>query len=94
MSKFLVGCHYNEEEISRLLEKNIGYWPVQINGNKFATGQILEKPVEVVKGRILGPLHTWAKSRDLVMVRTLDSHPKAVPWVLGKPLYVVTGPQA
>jgi hypothetical protein len=28
------------------------------------------------------------------MVRTLDSHPKAVPWVLGKPLYVVTGPQA
>jgi hypothetical protein len=34
-------------------EKNIGYWPVQINGNKFATGKILEKPVEVVKGRIL-----------------------------------------
>jgi hypothetical protein len=27
-------------------------------------------------------------------VRTLDSHPKAVPWVLGKPFYVVTGPQA
>jgi hypothetical protein len=27
--------------------------PVQINGNKFATGQILKKPVEVVKGRIL-----------------------------------------
>ena len=27
----------------------------------------------------LGPLHTQAKSRDLVMVRTLDSHPKAVP---------------
>jgi hypothetical protein len=26
---------------------------VQMNGNKFATGQILEKPVEVVKGRIL-----------------------------------------
>jgi hypothetical protein len=24
-----------------------------MNGNKFATGQILEKPVEVVKGRIL-----------------------------------------
>ena len=33
----------------------------------------------------LGPLRTRAKSRDLVMVRTLDSHPKAVPWVLGKP---------
>ena len=28
------------------------------------------------------------------MVRTLDSHPKAVPWVLGKSFYVVTGPQA
>jgi hypothetical protein len=26
---------------------------VQINGNKFATGQILKKPVEVVKRRIL-----------------------------------------
>ena len=26
--------------------------PVQINGNKFATGQILETPVEIVKGRI------------------------------------------
>ena len=53
MSKFLTGCHYNEEEISRHLQKNIGYWPVQIKGNKFATGQILEKPVEVVKGWIL-----------------------------------------
>ena len=28
------------------------------------------------------------------MVRTIDSHPKAIPWVLGKPFYVVTGPQA
>ena len=53
MPKFLAGCHYNEEEISRHLEKNIGYWPVQINGNKFATGQILREPVEVVKGRIV-----------------------------------------
>jgi hypothetical protein len=25
----------------------------QMNGNKFATGQILKKPEEVVKGRIL-----------------------------------------
>ena len=33
----------------------------------------------------LGPLHKRAKSRDLVMVRTFDSQPKAVPWVLGKP---------
>jgi hypothetical protein len=36
----------------------IGYWPVQMNGNKFATGEILEKPVEVVKGRILAG---WAQ---------------------------------
>ena len=53
MLKFLAGCHYNEEEISQHLKQNIGYWPVQMNGNKFATGQMLEKPVEVVKGRIL-----------------------------------------
>jgi nucleoside phosphorylase len=42
-----------KEEISSHLEKNIGYWQVQINGNKFATGQIQGKPVEVVKGQIL-----------------------------------------
>ena len=53
MPKFLANCHHNEEEISRHLEKNIRYWPVQMKGNKFATGKILEKPVEVVKGRIL-----------------------------------------
>jgi len=52
MPKFLAGFHYNEEEISRHLKKTIGYWPVQINGNKFATGQILGKPLEVVKGQI------------------------------------------
>ena len=43
MPKFLTGCHYNEEEISWHLKKYIGYWPVQINGNKFATGEILKK---------------------------------------------------
>jgi hypothetical protein len=53
MPKFLAGCHYNEEEINWHLKRSIGYWPVQMNGNKFATGQILRKPVEVVKGRIL-----------------------------------------
>jgi hypothetical protein len=53
MPKLLAGCHYNEEEISWHLGKNIGYWLVQMNGNKFATGQILEKLIEVVKGRIL-----------------------------------------
>jgi hypothetical protein len=53
MPKFLAGCHYHEEEISRHLKENIGYWPVHINRNKFATGQIVGKSVEVVKGRIL-----------------------------------------
>jgi hypothetical protein len=43
MPKFLPGCHYDEEEISQHLQKNLGYSPVQINGNKFTTGQILEK---------------------------------------------------
>jgi hypothetical protein len=43
MPKFLANCHYNEEEISRHLKRKEkrkekkGYWPVQINGNKFAT---------------------------------------------------------
>jgi hypothetical protein len=37
----------------------IGYWPVQMNGNKFATGQMLEKPVEVVKRRIC----SWLSSK-------------------------------
>ena len=58
MPKFLAVYHYNEEGISWHLERSIGYWPVQINGNKFATGQILKKPVEVVKGRILAG---WAQ---------------------------------
>jgi hypothetical protein len=49
----LASCHYNEEGISQHLKKSIGYWPVQMNGNKFATGQILGKLVEVVKGQIL-----------------------------------------
>ena len=54
MPKFLAGCYYNEEEISRhLKEKKKGYWSVQMNGNKFATGQILGKLVGVVKGWIL-----------------------------------------
>jgi hypothetical protein len=49
----LAGCHYNVEEISWHLKKNIGYWPVEINGNKFATDEIMGKPEEVVKGRNL-----------------------------------------
>ena len=42
-----------KKKLAGTRKKIIGYWPVQINGNKFATGQILKKPVEVVKGRIL-----------------------------------------
>jgi hypothetical protein len=53
MPKFLAGLHYNEEEISQHLKKNVGYWPVQMNGNKFSSGEILRKPVEVVTGWIL-----------------------------------------
>ena len=57
MPKFLAACHYNEEDFSQhLKKKNTGYWLVQSNGNKFATGQILRKLVEVVKGRILAKL--------------------------------------
>ena len=42
-----------KKKLAGTWKQNIGYWLVQINGNKFATGQILKKPVEVVKGRIL-----------------------------------------
>jgi hypothetical protein len=42
-----------KKKLAGTYEVNIGYWPVQINGNKFAAGQILKKPVEVVKGQIL-----------------------------------------
>jgi hypothetical protein len=47
-----------KKKLAGTWKKNKGYWPVQINGNKFATGEILEKPVEVVKGRILAG---WAQ---------------------------------
>jgi len=55
MSKFLDGCIdiTMKKELAGTWKTNIGYWPVQINGNKFATGQVLEKLVEVVKVRIL-----------------------------------------
>jgi len=62
MPKFLAGCHYNEEEISRHVKKSLGYWPVQINGNKFATDQILKKPVEVV---MKGQIFSWLSSKSL-----------------------------
>jgi hypothetical protein len=40
---FLASCHYNEEDINQHLAKKKGYWRVQMNGNKFATGQIMKK---------------------------------------------------
>jgi hypothetical protein len=51
----MAGCHYNEEETSRHLErkKSIGYWAVQMNGNKFTTGQNPEKTGRSVKGWVL-----------------------------------------
>ena len=42
-----------KKKLARHLKENIEYWPVQMNGKKCATGRILKKPVEVVKGRIL-----------------------------------------
>ena len=50
MPKFLAGCRYNEEEISRHLKKKNRIVAGPMNGNKFANGQILEKLVEVAKG--------------------------------------------
>jgi hypothetical protein len=41
-----------KKKLAGTWKKHIGYWPVQINGNKFATGEFLKTPVEVVKGRI------------------------------------------
>ena len=32
-----------KKKLAGTWKKNIGYWPVQINGNKFATSQILKK---------------------------------------------------
>jgi len=42
-----------KKKLAGTWKKIIRYWRVQMNGNKFATGQILGKPVEVVKGRIV-----------------------------------------
>jgi hypothetical protein len=66
MPKFLACCHYNEEEISRHLKKNIGYWLVQMNGNKFATDQILGKTGRSCEGAD----SSWLSSK---VSRTLES---------------------
>ena len=47
------------KNLANTWKKIIGCWRVQLNGNKFATGQILEKPVEVVKGANF----TWLSSK-------------------------------
>ena len=52
MPKFLTGCHYNEEEISRHLRKDIGYWSKAM-ATTLQPVKSLKKLVEVVKGRIL-----------------------------------------
>jgi hypothetical protein len=57
MPEFLAGCHYNEEEIDWPLgkkqeKKREDINRSRFNDNKFATSQILKKPVEVVKGGI------------------------------------------
>jgi hypothetical protein len=41
------------KKLASTWKNKLGYQLVQMNSNKFATGQILKKPVEVVKGRIL-----------------------------------------
>ena len=68
MPKILASCHYNEDGSNQHLKKHIRYWLVQINRNKFATGQILEKPVEVVNWAILAALmchFTWVSSLEM-----------------------------
>jgi hypothetical protein len=52
-SSWPVGITMKKKLVGTWKKKEKGYWPVQMNGNKFATGEILKKPVEVVKGRIL-----------------------------------------
>ena len=53
MPKFLAGCHYNEEEISRHLKKKEDIGRSKLMATSLQPVKILEKPVEVVKGRIL-----------------------------------------
>ena len=47
-----------KKKLADNLEKKYRILAGPINGNKFATSQILKKPVEVVKGRILAG---WAQ---------------------------------
>ena len=57
MPKFLAGCITTKKKLANTL-KNKEFWPVQINGNKFATGQILKS------GRICeGANFRWLSSK-------------------------------
>jgi hypothetical protein len=79
MSKFLAGCHYNEEEISRHLKKSIGYRPVQIDGNKFATGQMLKKTGRSCEGVALFGSDTILSSQEsFPMIGTFIAIPKVI----------------
>jgi hypothetical protein len=71
MPKFLAGCHYNEEEISRYLKNiYIGDCPVQIDGNKFATtGQILQKTGRSCEGTDFSWLNSKVSRRQLAITR-------------------------
>jgi hypothetical protein len=72
-----------KKKLAGTCKKKIGYWPVQMNGNKFATGQNLGKLVEVVKGRSLaGRAQKSPKPCKLKTYRTLVC------------LYKDTGPEA
>jgi hypothetical protein len=53
MPKFLTSCDYNEEEISRHLKKNKDIGRSKLMTTSLQPVKILEKPVEVVKGRNL-----------------------------------------
>jgi hypothetical protein len=73
MLKFLANCHDDEGEISHHLKKEKerkkkkkGYWPVHMNGNKFATGQILKKPHRSCEGADFSWL-TLKVSRTLLL---------------------------
>ena len=62
-----------KKKLADTLKKNIGYWPVQINGYKFATSQILKKPAEVMKGWILAG---WAQKspEPWLKIDEMDRH--------------------
>jgi hypothetical protein len=53
MPKFLPGCHYNEEEISRYLTKKYRILAGPNEWQQVCNRSNPEKPIEIVKGRIL-----------------------------------------